>query len=174
MKKSTKILLTITGVVLAAAGMAALISPQGAADLLAYVVGLAVLLSGVATTATAFLPESAQQRRLLIGLAASDMLLGLLMLLIPKIPVLLLGVGVVLLGCSLVVVALQLKKQGSSWLGSMCAAVVAMVFGLALILFSKQIWEVIGVILGVALLAAGIILVIVGLSASKPSGEQNG
>ena len=170
MKKSTKILLTTIGVVLAAAGAVALINPEGASALLVYIVGVAVLLSGVATIATALLPEFAQRRKVLIGLAASDIVLGVLILLFCEYYIMLLGIGVVLLGISLTVVSLQRKKHGVHWLDSMCAAVVAIALGIALIFFFKEIQAAIGVILGIALLAAGIILVIVGLSSSSQKG----
>ncbi|MDR1225925.1 MAG: DUF308 domain-containing protein [Prevotellaceae bacterium] len=168
---SRKILLIIIGVVLAAAGVIALLEPQGATALLVYLFGLAVLLSGIGTAITAFLPSFADSRRSLIVLAAASILLGVLIMIIKNVFILLLGIGVMLAGVSLAIVSLQWKKQGLSWFGSMCAAIATIVVGIVLTLFFSQIQAAIGVILGVGLLAVGIILVVVGIAMPKQPKE---
>ncbi|MDR2937467.1 MAG: DUF308 domain-containing protein [Prevotellaceae bacterium] len=173
MKNSTqKTLLTASGVLLAAAGLAALVNPTGITAMLVYLIGFAVLLGGVATAVAAFSPNFSGSRNVLLGLAFSDILLGVLIMLINDIPVLLLGVGVVVSGCSLAVAALQLKKEGHRWAATMGSAVATIVIGLALMLFFRQIQAAIGVVFGVAFLAAGVVLII--LAVAQPKAQEAG
>ena len=164
MKMSKKILFTSIGVLLVALGAIALITPKTAAALLVYLVGFAILLSGVATAVTAFLPNFVKRRKSLVALAALNLVVGVLIMLISEYYILLVGVGLTLSGLTLIVVSLQLKRQHLSWLSSTSAAVVAVVLGIVCMLFFEQIQEIIGILLGVVLLAAGIILIIFGMS----------
>lgn len=168
MKNSTqKTLLIVAGILLAIVGVVALIEPTKVTALLIYFIGLAVLLSGVATAVTAFSHHFKESRNMLLALALSNVVLGVLIMLINNVFVLLFGIGVMVVGCSLAVAALQLKKEGSKWLTTMCLAIITIIIGLTLMLFFKHIQAAIGIILGVGLLAAGAILTIIAVTLPK-------
>ena len=162
-----KILLISAGIVLAAAGTMALLNPQEVAALLVYVAGAVILLSGIVAVMVALLSEFSGGQKPLIGLAVANILLGVLIMLIQDVFILLLGVGVVLVGCSLAVIAALKKRQGYSWLGNMCAAAMCIAAGVVLMLFFRQIQAFIGIVLGVSLVVVGVILTITGIAAPR-------
>ena len=156
--------LTAEAVLLIVLGIAALVLPLFAGLFVGTIIGVVLLVSGVVGLVAAFSGGPHVHQGWSVLSAAISLIVGLLILFNPLAGVvsltLLLGVYLLLDGVSLVGMALDQRKRGSSrWGVLMLSGVVDLVLA-ALIMLLSGIGSavVIGVILGIDLIAAGVAL----------------
>ena len=159
--------LTIEAVLLILLGIAALLLPLFAGLFVGTIVGVVLLIVGIVGLVSAFSGGPHVHQGWSVLSAVVSLLVGLLILFNPLAGVvsltLLLGAYLLLDGISLIGLALDQRKRGSSrWGLLMLSGVVDLVLA-ALIVFLSGIGSavVIGVILGIDLIAAGVALLAV-------------
>ncbi|MDR3329431.1 MAG: hypothetical protein LBS63_04920 [Prevotellaceae bacterium] len=155
------------GVALMALSVVILANADRVLALLSYAVGIALCGTGLAQLVAA-IAGSAVARQHRYVMAAFNVLLGVAVLLLGHFALLTACVAIALNGAITTSLGLRQRKAGlGSWQVNLMLGIVTFAAGCILTLYNEEVEAMVGTLLGLGLLAAGLLLCLVGLMAKR-------